>query len=144
VPAPAFAVIGVLIVAHDGLGQSLRDAVVHVLGAAPPQFDVLSVGPAEDPGALLSRARGLLRRVDTGEGVLVLCDLYGATPCNVASRLAQPGRVELVSGVNLPMLVRAFTYRREALATLVQKALSGGCDGMLHVEDPPAHAATRR
>jgi PTS system ascorbate-specific IIA component len=135
--------IGVLIIAHDCLGESLRDALAHVLGAPPPQFDVLSVAASDDPVALLPRARRLLAHVDGGEGVLVLSDLYGATPCNLAVKLAQPGHVEVIAGVSLPMLVRAFTYRNRDLSTLVKKAVSGGCDGVLHVEVDPAYAATR-
>ena len=135
--------IGILIVAHDCLGESLREAVTHVLGAAPAQFDVLSVSATDDPAVLLPRARKLVETLDTGEGVLVLSDLYGATPCNLAVRLAAPGHVEVVAGLSLPMLVRTFTYRTRGLDTLVRKAVSGGCEGVLHVEVDPAYAATR-
>ena len=125
--------IGVLIVAHGDLGQSLVAAVTHVLGARPPQFDVFPVAPDDDPLTLLPRAREAVAAVDTGEGVAVLSDLYGATPCNLAVKLARPGHVEVLAGVNLPMLVRAFTYRAKGLDTLVRKAISGGCEGVLHV-----------
>jgi PTS system ascorbate-specific IIA component len=135
--------IGVLIIAHGRLGDSLVEAVTHVLGARPPQFEVLDVAAADDPATLTPRARAAVESVDTGEGVIVFSDLYGATPCNAAIKLAQPGRIEVVSGVNLPMLVRAFTYRNKGLDTLVKKAISGGCEGVLHVEIDPVYAATR-
>jgi len=125
--------IGVLIVAHGALGESLVAAVTHVLGARPPQFDVFPVAPDDDPLVLLPKARDAVNAVDTGEGVAVLADLYGATPCNLAVKLAAAGRVEVIAGVNLPMLVRAFTYRTKGLDTLVRKAISGGCEGVLHV-----------
>jgi PTS system ascorbate-specific IIA component len=125
--------IGVLIVAHGGLGESLVAAVTHVLGARPPQFDVLAVAPDDDPSALLPKAREAVASLDTGEGVAVLSDLYGATPSNLAMKLAKPGQVEVIAGVNLPMLVRAFTYRTRGMETLVKKAISGGCEGVLHV-----------
>ena len=125
--------IGVLIVAHGELGQSLDAAVTHVLGARPPQFEVFPVSADDDPTALLPKAREAVAALDTGEGVAVLSDLYGATPCNLAVKLAQPGHVEVLAGVNLPMLVRAFTYRTRGLDTLVRKAISGGCEGVLHV-----------
>ena len=125
--------IGILIVAHGALGQSLVDAVTHVLGARPPQFGVFPVAADDDPLELLPKARAEVSALDTGDGVAVLCDLYGATPCNLATKLARPGRVEVVAGVNLPMLVRAFTYRTRGLETLVKKAISGGCEGVLHV-----------
>ena len=136
-------VIGVLIIAHDSLGESLVRAVTHVLGARPPQFDVLSVAATDDPALLLPRALDFTARLDTGEGVLVLSDIYGATPSNLAAKLVQPGHVEVVAGVNLPMLVRAFTYRTRDLDTMVTKAISGGCEGVLHVDVDPAYAATR-
>ena len=135
--------IGVLIIAHGSLGDSLVEAVTHVLGARPAQFEVLDVAATDDPTAMLPRARTAIASLDTGEGVLVFSDLYGATPCNLAIKLAQPGHVEIVSGVNLPMLVRAFTYRNKGLDMLVKKAISGGCEGMLHVEIDPVYAATR-
>ena len=135
--------IGVLIIAHGSLGDSLVQAVTHVLGARPAQFEVLSVSASDDPLALLPRARSALTALDTGEGALVFSDLYGATPCNLAIKLAHPGRVEVIAGVNLPMLVRAFTYRTRGMDTLVKKAISGGCEGVLHVEVDPVYAATR-
>jgi PTS system ascorbate-specific IIA component len=125
--------IGILIVAHGALGQSLVDAVTHVLGGRPPQFGVFAVGADDDPLVLLPGARAEVSALDTGEGVAVLADLYGATPCNLATKLARPGRVEVIAGVNLPMLVRAFTYRTRGMETLVKKAISGGCEGVLHV-----------
>jgi PTS system mannose-specific IIA component len=135
--------IGVLIIAHGSLGDSLVQAVTHVLGMRPPQFEVLPVAASDDPLALMPRAGAMLQALDTGEGVLVFSDLYGATPCNLAVKLAQAGRVEVISGVNLPMLVRAFTYRTKGMDTLVKKAISGGCEGVLHVEVDPRYAATR-
>jgi PTS system ascorbate-specific IIA component len=135
--------IGVLIIAHGTLGDSLVAAVTHVLGARPPQFEVLDVGASDDPVTVLPQARAAIQSLDTGEGAVIFSDLYGATPCNVAIKLAQPGRIEVVSGVNLPMLVRAFTYRNKGLDTLVKKAISGGCEGVLHVEIDPVYAATR-
>ena len=135
--------IGVLLIAHGSLGDSLVGAVTHVLGTRPPQFDVLPVSASDDPLLLLPKARAALAPLDTGEGALIFSDLYGATPCNLAIKLAQPGRIEVVTGVNLPMLVRAFTYRTKGMDTLIKKAISGGCEGVLHVEIDPAYAATR-
>ena len=135
--------IGILIVAHDTLGESLVRAVTHVLGTRPPQLEVLSVAATDDPADLLPAARELVARLDTGKGVLVFSDLFGATPCNLAAKLMKPGRVEVVAGVNLPMLVRAFTYRNRGMETTIKKAISGACDGVLHLEVDPAYAATR-
>jgi PTS system ascorbate-specific IIA component len=135
--------IGILIVAHDTLPESLVRAVTHVLGHRPPQFETLSVEASDDPLHLLPAARAAVERLDTGDGVLVFSDIYGATPCNLAGKLLKPGRVEGVAGVSLPMLVRALTYRSRDMDTMVKKAVSGGRDGALHIEAGPAYAATR-
>ena len=135
--------IGILIMAHDRLGDSLADAVTHVLGARPPQFDVFPVAATDDPLALLPKARDAVAALDTGDGVAILSDIYGATPCNLAVKLARAGRVEVLAGVSLPMLVRAFTYRTKGMETFVKKAVSGGCEGVLHVDHDPIYAAAR-
>jgi mannose PTS system EIIA component len=135
--------IGILIVCHGSLASSLAAAVTHVLGHRPEQFDTLSVGAKDDPSLMLPKARALVQGLDTGEGVLVFSDIYGATPCNLASKLLVAGRIEGVAGVNLPMLVRAITYRDRDLDTMIKKAISGGCDGVLRVEVDPLYAATR-
>jgi len=136
--------IGILIIAHDSLGESLARAVTHVLGSRPPQFEVLSVAATDDPLMLLPAARELVATLDTGAGVLVLSDIFGASPCNLVGKLLRPGRVEGIAGVNLPMLVRAVTYRTRSLDTMVTKAISGGCEGVLRMDLDPAYAAARR
>ena len=73
----------------------------------------------------------MLKLVDTGRGVLILTDIYGATPSNLAIKLLEPGRIEGIAGVNLPMLLRALTYREKDLETLVTKAVAGGRDGVM-------------
>ncbi len=134
--------IGVLIIAHEDFGASLIRCVTHVLGVRPPKFEALSVQPGDDPLDLLPRAQRLIAGLDDGDGVLVVSDLFGATPCNLACKLLVPGKVEGISGVSLPMLVRAFTYRNKGLATMVKKAVSGGCEGVLHIDVEPQHAKT--
>jgi len=135
--------IGILIIAHDSLAEGLARAVTHVLGSRPPQFEVLSVAATDDPIALLPAARELVRQLDTGTGVVIFSDIYGASPANLAGKLLKAGRVEGVAGVNLPMLVRAFTYRTRDIDTLLKRAVSGGCDGVLHMNVDPVYAATR-
>ena len=132
--------IGVLIVAHDSLAESLAAAVTHVLGRRPAQFETLRVASTDDPSALAPKARALVASLDTGEGVLIFSDIYGASPSNLTAKLLKAGRVEAIAGVNLPMLVRAFTYRDKGMETMIKKAISGGCDGVLHVDIDPAYA----
>jgi len=124
--------IGILIIAHGSLGESLIHCASHVMGTHPPLLRQIGVGTLDDPVSLLPQAQQMVEELDQGNGVLVLSDMYGATPCNLVSRLVNPGRVEGVSGVNLPMLVRVLTYRKGNLKTLVEKALSGGREGVMH------------
>ena len=135
--------IGILIVAHGTLGDSLAAALTHVLGSRPPQIATLPVAASDDPSQLLPKARELVQALDTGDGVLIFSDIYGSTPCNLVGKLLVAGRIEAVAGVNLPMLVRATTYRDRDMDTMLKKAISGGCDGVLHVEVDPIYAATR-
>ena len=135
--------IGILIIAHGNLSDSLAGAVTHVLGARPLQFETLEVAATDDPLHLLPKARAMVNELDTGDGVLIFSDIYGATPCNLASKLLVSGRIEAVAGVNLPMLVRAFTYRDKGMETMIKKAISGGCDGVLHIDVDPIYAAAR-
>lgn len=125
--------IGILIISHGTLGDALIHAASHVLGTRPQAVRHLGVAVDDDPEAVLPRARELLKELDSGQGVLVLSDIYGATPGNIALRLLERGRVAGVAGVNLPMLVRALTYRNEPLAAVVDKALSGGREGVVNM-----------
>ena len=118
--------IGILLVTHNGLGDSLVDCVRHVLGSVPPNLMALSVLADDDPQQKENEARALIAQLDTGSGVLLLSDLFGATPSNIARRLYQPGRVEGVAGVNLPMLLRAVCYSSKPLADVTQKTLDSG------------------
>ena len=126
--------IGVLILAHGDLGDGLVNSVTHVLGQRPTRFERFHVAASDDPLDLLPKLRAVVERLIAGEGVLIFTDIYGATPCNLACKLIEPNKVEVIAGVNLPMLVRAFTYRNKGLDTMVKKAVSGGCDGVVHVE----------
>lgn len=134
--------IGILIVAHGALGESLIHCASHVMGSRPLNLQQLGVTIHDDPVAILPQARELIRQLDQGDGVLILTDIYGATPTNITCHLLEPGRVEGIAGVNLPMLVRALTYRDEPLATVVEKALSGGHDGIINTTMEACNVAT--
>lgn len=123
--------IGLLLITHGTLGESLIQCASHVLGECPLQLAQLGVAPQDDPIDVLPMAELLLFSVDSGDGVLMLVDIFGATPANIAMKLLDPGRVEGVAGLNLPMLLRALTYRDRDMATLVAKAVAGGRDGVL-------------
>ncbi len=124
--------IGILIIAHGSLGESLMECAKHVIGNNPRQVAFIAVSTQDDPNVLLPKAERLVTELNSGEGVLVLSDMYGATPCNIVSKLLKPGEVEGVAGVNMPMIVRTMTYRHESLLALVEKAVSGGREGVVH------------
>jgi mannose PTS system EIIA component len=129
--------IGVLLVTHGEIGTALLASASQILGGAPKQVVTLSVWRQDDPDDLVLRARELLEQIDAGDGVLVLTDIFGATPGNVVSRLLNDGQVEGVSGVSLPMLLRVLTGRNGSaggkLGAAVKRALSGGAEGVVHM-----------
>jgi PTS system ascorbate-specific IIA component len=132
--------IGLLLITHGAYGEDLLASASHVLGQPLQQVAHLSVAGHDDPEAVFMHANNLLHQVDGGDGVLILTDIYGATPCNVATRLLAEGNVEGVSGVSLPMLVRALAYRAAPLATVREKAILGGTEGVVHVNSDPCRA----
>ncbi len=126
--------IGLFLVTHGTLGESLIQCACHVLNRRPQQIAQIGLAGSDDPLDLLPVARSLMATVDSGQGVLVLTDIYGATPSNVAQKLLSPGKVEGIAGVNLPMLLRVLTYRdKNDIQTVMIKAVSGGCDGVLQM-----------
>jgi PTS system mannose-specific IIA component len=128
--------IGILIVSHGAFGESLIHSASHVLGKRPLYLRQLGVTVHDDPEAILPVGEDLIRFLDQGQGVLVLSDIYGATPSNIAVKLLKPGKVEGVAGVNLPMLIRALTYRDEPLESVLDKALSGATEGVMRMAAP--------
>jgi len=118
--------VGILLVTHNGLGESLLDCVKHVLGEVPAHIRYLSVLASDDPHRKEAEGSALIAQLDNGDGVLVLSDIFGATPSNIARRLCQPPNVRGVAGVNLPMLLRVACYKDKTLDDLVHRAIEGG------------------
>ena len=129
--------IGVLIVTHGTIGDSLLSSAGQILGDLPPLVATLGVSRNDDPDDITLRARELLEGLDQGDGVLVLTDIFGATPGNAISQLLDDGHIEGVSGISLPMLLRVLTNRNGSstggLRGAVQRALSGGTEGLVHM-----------
>ena len=128
--------IGILIVSHGAFGESLIHSASHVLGKRPLYLRQLGVTVHDDPDAILPVAQDLIRFLDQGQGVLVMTDIYGATPSNIAMRLLERGRVEGLAGVNLPMLIKALTHREGAtsLNELLELAMHGAVEGVVRME----------
>lgn len=120
--------VGILLVTHNGLGDSLLDCIRHVTGNIPVHLKSLSVLADDDPHAKEAEGLALINQIDTGDGVLLLTDIYGATPANIARRLCKPGHIEGVAGVNLPMLLRVACGPDIPLMQMTQRALQGGQD----------------
>lgn len=123
--------VGVLLLTHECMGDALVNAAHHVLGNFALSLEVMEVGASADPERALGDASQRARHLDQGDGVLVLSDLYGSTPCNIAQRLASLGfRTHCVSGLNLPMLLRVLNYPNQNLDQLAETAASGGRCGI--------------
>ena len=137
--------IGILIISNGTLGESLIHCASHVLNKRPTRLRQLSITAQDDPLQMLPAARKLVKELDEGDGVLILSDMFGGSPANLAAKLLVPGKVEGVAGANLPMLIRVLTYRDRTLQMIVTKAVSGGCDGVVRIPSPALvvnHVAT--
>ncbi len=123
--------VGLLIITHEGIGQNLLSTATKMLGSCPLNCQVLAAEENIDPDILIRRAKAMLSELDTGDGVLILTDMFGATPSNVASKLTGK-KLTCVSGINLPMLVRVLNYKELDLNGLTEKAHSGGIEGVTY------------
>lgn len=117
---------GILLVTHNGLGDSFVDCVRHVLGEVPPNLKVLSVLAGDDPQQKLLEGQALIKQLDTGGGVLLLADVFGATPSNIGRQLCHADHVTGVAGLNLPMLLRVVCSPDKTLPELAELAVDGG------------------
>jgi PTS system ascorbate-specific IIA component len=123
--------VGILLLTHEDMGEALISTARRILGRIPLALDALAIPPGSDFDAALRAAAARVRALDSGDGVLVLTDVYGATPSNVAEKLLDLGlTVHRVSGLNLPMLLRTLNYPEHSLLELAQTAASGGRTGI--------------
>jgi PTS system ascorbate-specific IIA component len=137
--------IGILIVAHGSLADSLVEAAIHVLGERPRGLLTLDFKGHADPDERQKALQARLDELNEGDGILVLTDVYGATPSNTLCRLLEPAHIEGVSGVNLPMLLKALNYRESLpLPKLVERIVEGGRSSINHISESMCHAATGR
>ena len=122
--------VGLLIITHERVAAAIVETALHMLGGSPLEVSVLPAPSDCDPDALRAEAFAAVDKLDSGDGVLVITDIYGSTPSNVACSLADRQHVQVVSGINLPMLVRVLNYPQLSLAEMTEKAVSGGRDGV--------------
>ena len=122
----------ILIIAHAPLAQALRDCAMHVYPECAHDVIALDVLPQAQPEDTLAQALDAAGAA-LDSGLLVLTDIFGATPANVAQKLVAGSNAKLIAGVNLPMLFRSVCYREESLDALVARALTGGTQGVMQV-----------
>jgi len=134
---------GIFIIAHAPLASALRQCVLHVFPDNAPGIAALDVQPNMPPEETLAQARIIMSQLGTSK-VLVLVDVFGATPCNVAQKLVDGVNSKLITGINLPMLLRTVSYRHESLDALVARALIGATQGVIQVAITAPQNQTRR
>ncbi|WP_332776846.1 PTS sugar transporter subunit IIA [Polaromonas sp.] len=134
---------GILIIAHAPLASALRHCALHVFPDNAATVAALDVQPNMPPEETLAQARVMLTQLGTAN-VLVLVDVFGATPCNVAQKLADGVHTKLITGINLPMLLRTVSYRHESLDALVARALIGATQGVMQVAITAPQNQTRK
>lgn len=133
----------VLIIAHAPLANALREGVLHCFPDAANAVAAVDIQAQAEPEASLAQAQHALAALPSDE-VLVLTDIFGATPCNVAQRLVDGVRTRLIAGANLPMALRAMSYRAEPLEAMAARALAGGAQGVMSVAATGPQNQSRR
>lgn len=123
--------VGVLIISHNGIGAALYGTANYMIQDTPLSVKLLSANRESDPDELFESATLLVEELDGGDGVLVLTDLYGSTPNNIARRLHDQANINIVTGLNLSMLIRILNYPNLNLTEMTEKAYSGGLDGVI-------------
>lgn len=123
--------VGLLIITHNNIGKDLLRTATSMLGVCPLQTASMAISNTCNPEELLTKAQRHCKKLDQGDGVIVLTDMYGSTPSNIANRLNGRVQTRIIAGVNLPMLVRIMNYAGLNLEELAAKAVSGGHDGIL-------------
>ncbi len=123
--------VSILIVTHRDVGQALLATVKTTFAdQLPLPAKAVSVSSDDDPDQLIPMLKKEVEQLDRGDGILLLTDMFGSTPCNIAKALQESAQVHLVAGLNLPMLIRVMNYPDSSLTELAAKAISGGKEGV--------------
>ena len=127
--------VGILLLTHAPLGRAFIEAASHVFHGVPERVEALDVIADQNPDEVRKLAAQSIQRLDDGSGVLVITDMMGGTPSNCTVPLCQPGAVEVIAGISLPMLLRALTYRHNTLDVTMEMALAGGQNGACRIDN---------
>ncbi|MBY0379286.1 MAG: PTS sugar transporter subunit IIA [Burkholderiales bacterium] len=125
--------VNIIVIAHSEIANSFAYCVEHVLAKRINNLHILPVKKTEDADNILFKAQEFIEKIGVNDEILILTDIYGATPSNIAQKLVKPGSVELITGLNLPMLIRAISYAKDGLKVCVDKALDGAICGIVHL-----------
>lgn len=127
--------INIIVIAHSEIANSFAHCAEHILARRVDRLHILPVKKTEAAEVTLQRARELISKFSNSNGVLILTDLFGATPTNIAQQLVEKGKIELITGLNLPMLIRAISYVKNDLAVAVTKTLDGAKSGIIYIAE---------
>ena len=125
--------VNIIVIAHSEIANSFAYCVEHILARRINNLHILPVKKTEDADSILYRAQEFIKKIGANDEILILTDIYGATPNNIAQKLIKPDVIELITGLNLPMLIRAISYAKHGLKVCVDKALDGAISGIMHV-----------
>lgn len=123
--------IKILLITHENIGSALLKTVKRTFGELPMPTRVIAVNYHDDPENVVKKLEPIAAETSQDEGTLILTDMYGSTPCNIALALRHHKHLHVVSGLNLPMLIKVLNYPGIPLHKLVQKAIQGGRDGVV-------------
>ncbi len=126
--------VGLLLITHQNIASSLLETAKKMLDTCPLATRALEVPLDTSVTEILNQAKEYINTLDTGNGVLILTDIYGSTPSNIGKQLSDNFNCTLVAGLNLPMLIRILNYPQLNIESMALKAVSGGHDGILLCE----------
>ena len=115
--------IGILLVTHGEIGKSLIDCAAHILDNQPVSVESLSINSNNDLHKYSDIIAKKIKNLESGHGVLIMTDIYGATPCNLLNKFIEEDKVEVVTGINLPMLIKAISDRKDNINTLINDSI---------------------
>lgn len=128
--------VNILIITHDNVGSSLINTALKMFGQLPLPTITVPIEHSDDPENIINKIRNVLTKLKNSEGVLILTDLFGSTPSNIARQLQLNSQtVKIVTGINLPMLIKVMNYPTLCLNKLAEKAICGGKEGVLNCEE---------
>lgn len=123
--------VGILLVSHNQIGTELINTARQMLSCSPLPTKVISISLNDNPDKIRQQLHAELKGLDQGNGILIMTDMFGSTPSNIACTVSERDDIRIISGLNLPMLIRVLNYPNLSLNELEQKAITGGQEGIV-------------